>query len=255
MYLFSVINIDIVGSRKLKNRQVIQESLKSYIQKLNIEFKDILVAPISITLGDEWQIVLKNPNKSYYVINIFQKFLKKKNINIYAGVGIGEISTNIYEDTASMDGECFIKAREALNIVKNKNRYYNKKLNSKNNNIYFNAEGVSFINEFMKKALIFSEVALTTIEEKGYDLSINKIINTLIENNEILKHKITNKQLEIIELYEELGSYNNIIKQIPDLSKANISQKLNASNYFVINNNNFIIECLIDSYCKMRKDI
>lgn len=254
MRIFAVINIDIVGSRKLKDRKIVQENLRAYIQKLNLELKDILLAPIKITLGDEWQIVLKDVSKSYYLINKFQNYLRKKNINVYAGIGIGDISTGIYEDTASMDGESFIKAREALNIVKNKNRYYNSELNSKKNNIYFNAEEVSFVNEFMKKAFIFSEVALTTSCEKEYDLSINKIINTLIENNEVLKDKITDKQLEIIELYEELGSYNNIIKQRSDLSKADISQKLNVSNYFVINNNNFIIEALIASYCKIRKD-
>lgn len=254
MRLFSVINIDMAGSRKLKNRQVIQEELKTYIQKINVELKEILLAPIAITLGDEWQIILKDPSKSYYVINKFQGFLRKKNINIYAGISVGDISTNIYDDTASMDGECFIKAREALNIAKNKNRYYNKELNSKKNNIFFNAEEVSFVNEFMKKNLTFSEVALTTSCEKEYDLSINKVINTLIENNEVLKNKITDKQLEIIELYEELGSYNNIVKQRPNVSKADISQKINASNYSVINNNNFIIETLISSYCKMRKD-
>lgn len=256
MKLFAVINMDIAGSRKLKNRQVIQDNLKSYIEKLNVELKNILIAPIAITLGDEWQIVLENPSRSYYVINKFQNFLRKKNINIYAGIGIGDISTNIYEHTALMDGECFIKAREALNIAKNKNRYYNKKLNSKKNNIYFNAEEVSLVNESMKKNLMFNEVALTTNceKEKEYDLSINKVINTLIENNEVLKNKITGKQLEIIELYEELGSYNNIIKQRPDVSKADISQKLNVSNYFVISNNNFIIEALIASYCRIRKD-
>ncbi len=254
MGLFGVINIDIAGSRKLKNRQDIQDELKAYIKKLNAEIKDILLAPIAITLGDEWQIVLENPIKSYYVINKFQNFLRKKKINVYAGIGIGDISTNIYEDTASMDGECFIKAREALNIAKNKNRYYNKELNSKKNNIYFNAEDASFVNEFMKKVSMFSEVAITTNCEREYDLPINKVINTLIENNEVLKNKITDKQLDIIELYEELGSYNNIVKQKPDISKADISQKLNVSNYFVINNNNFIIEALIDSYCKIRKE-
>ncbi|WP_411681170.1 SatD family protein [Clostridium thailandense] len=253
MGVFAVVNIDIAGSRKLKDRKVLQEDLRAYIQKLNLELKDILLTPMRITLGDEWQVVLKEPNKSYYIINRFQSHLRKKNISIYAGIGMGDISTNVYDNTTSMDGECFIKAREALNVSKNKNRYYNRELNSKKNNIYFNAEEISFENEFMKKASMFSEVAFTTSCEKEYDLSINKVINTIIENNEVLKDKITDKQLEIIELYEEFGSYNNIIKQRAEISKADISQKLNVSNYFVINNNNFIIENLIASYCRMRK--
>ncbi|MBU5484758.1 SatD family protein [Clostridium sp. MSJ-11] len=253
MKLFSVINIDIVASRNIKNRQIVQEELIEYIKKLNIELKDILATSITFTLGDEWQIVLKQPSKSYYVVDKFQKFLKSKGINIYAGIGIGTISTSIYSDTRLMDGECFLIGREALNIVKEKNRFYSKQLNSTKNNIYFSAKNMFFVKLPAEKSTILEEVAITREQEENYDLSINKVINTLIENNEVLKSGITSKQLEIIELYERLGSYNNIIKENPGLSKANISQKINASNYFVINNNNLIIESMLDLYCNIRK--
>ncbi|MBV7274212.1 hypothetical protein I6U48_14995 [Clostridium sp. PL3] len=78
MGVFAVVNIDIAGSRKLKDRKVLQEDLRAYIQKLNLELKDILLTPMRITLGDEWQVVLKEPNKSYYIINRFQSHLRKK---------------------------------------------------------------------------------------------------------------------------------------------------------------------------------
>ncbi|WP_315116349.1 SatD family protein [uncultured Clostridium sp.] len=255
MKLFSVINMDIVASRNIKNRETIQEELIEYIKKLNIELKDILATSITFTLGDEWQIVLKQPSKSYYVVDRFQKFLKSKGINIYAGIGIGTISTSIYSDTRLMDGECFLIGREALNIAKEKNRFYSKQLNSTKNNIYFSAKNVSFLKPpvKVKKSSLLEEVAITTEQEENYNLSINKVINTLIENNEVLKSGITIKQLEIIELYEHFGSYNNIVKENPGLSKANISQKINASNYFVINNNNLIIESMLDLYCNIRK--
>lgn len=253
MRIFSVINIDIVGSRRLKNRELIQENLNNYIQKLNMEFRDILASPITFVLGDEWQIILKKPSKSYHIIAAFQKFLRKENIDIYAGIGIGTISTDLYEDTRLMDGECFVRAREALSIVKNKNRFYNKQLNSKKNNIYFNAKEFPFIEQYVLGSSSYKEVALTSDDDELYGVSINKIINTLIENNEILKNKITDKQLKIIELYEELGSYNNIVKKSQDISKADISQKLNGSNYFVINNNNYLIESLMELYCTIRK--
>lgn len=253
MRIFSVINIDIVGSRKLKNRAFIQEDLNKYIKELNLEFRDVLASPITFILGDEWQIVLKKPSRSYHIIDKFQRFLKKENIDIYAGIGMGTISTDVYEDTRLMDGECFVKAREALSIVKNKNRFYNKQLNSKKNNIYFNAKELPFIEQYALGSSTYKEVALTSDEDKLDGVYINKIINTLIENNEILKNKITDKQLKIIELYEELGSYNNIVKKSEDISKADISQKLNSSNYFVIDNNNYLIESLLELYCAIRK--
>ncbi|WP_125153804.1 SatD family protein [Clostridium rectalis] len=252
MKIFGVINIDIMDSRNLTNRKFIQNELRNYINKLNIELKDILLCPITMTLGDEWQIVLKDISKSYRVIRIFQNFLYKYNIHIYAGIGVGSISTEVYNDSRLMDGECFIKAREALNTTKNKNRFYNKKLNSTKNNIYFNAKEIGFVNE-TKESFILPEVAVTSDLSMEKQLSVNKIINSFIENNEVIKSRVTNKQLEIIQLYERLGSYNNIVKNNKDTSKADISQKLNASNYFVINNNNLIIELLLNLYLNFRR--
>lgn len=128
--MYTVINIDIVDSRKIINRADFQKSLENYIEIVNSEFKNSLLAPITITLGDEFQIILKRVRQSYTIINRFQQLLKEKSVNIYAGIGIGSISTDIYSDTRKMDGECFIKAREALTIIKNKN-YSTKEINSK----------------------------------------------------------------------------------------------------------------------------
>ncbi|MDD3224689.1 MAG: SatD family protein [Clostridium sp.] len=250
MNLYGAIDIDIVASRKIEKREIIQEKINKFVQFMNEAKKDILLTPITFTLGDEWQIVLKEPKKSYEIICDFQKFLRKESIFIYCGFGIGTISTNIYEDTRFMDGECFIKAREALNIVKNKNRFYNKNINSKKNNVYFNAQLMEL--KYMYNLQDLNEVAVTKIEGTASIPTINDIINLLIENNEVIKYKITDKQLDIIELYEKYGSYSSIIND-KNLSKADISQKINNSNYFVIKNNNLNIEELLNLYCSIKE--
>lgn len=264
MSIYSVVNIDVVGSRKLKDRGEKQEIIKCYIEKVEKEFEKLLVAPITWTLGDEWQIVLNKPSKSYYVIERFQKLLKSDGIDIYAGIGIGKLQTNIYKDTRLMDGECFIRARQALEIAKKKNRFYNDKINSKENNIYFDAKEIklSSIYEHLYKSSLM-DVAATSCKQTNLididmnkdvfenNLFLNKIINTLIENNEVLKSRITKKQTEIIELYEDVGSYSNIISKNKNISKSSISQKLNDSNYFVIENNRFMIALLLNFYSKI----
>ncbi|MGF7056885.1 SatD family protein [Brassicibacter mesophilus] len=270
MCIYSVINIDMINSRKLHNRSSMQSAIKNYVQTVNMQEQEHLLAPITFTLGDEWQIVLKDSSDSYRFIEKFQVFLKKHGIDIYAGIGIGTLSTNIYEDTRLMDGDCFIKAREALNIVKDKNRFYNENLNSKENNVYFKANEI-----FIRKQLDWrsddsevtslKEVAVardvTTafeccrgVSDYNNELSINRIINALIENTEVLKKRITNKQAEMIELYRQEGSYGNMIRKRPEISKASISQKINDSNYFLIESNKAIIEKLFKLYCEIRKD-
>lgn len=244
MKLYAVINIDIVGSRHLNNRQVVQEYIKTCIKTLDSEFKSIIAAPITITLGDEWQIILKKPSKSCIVINSFQTMLIKENIHIYAGIGIGTISTKIYRDTRLMDGECFIRARNAINIIKKKNRFYNKEINSKRNNVYFNGEEI----------LIYQRFDNIKKDEVSKNIDLNKVINTIIENNEVLKNRTTAKQQEVMELYEKLGSYNNIVKVSNSITKSDISQKLNGADYFVINNNYIVIEDLLELYCESREE-
>ncbi|WP_066497293.1 SatD family protein [Abyssisolibacter fermentans] len=253
--LYSVINIDIVGSRKLVNRKIIQEKINYYISYMNKEYIDLLLSPITITLGDEWQIILKTPSKSYRIIDKFQELLREDNIKIYAGIGLGKLSTKVYKDIRLMDGECFINARKALNIVKNKNTFYNHFINTKKNRIYFCGEIETFIEKNDKYSINLDEIAATS-DMIGTDdnFSINALINALIENTEVLKNNITNKQQEIINLYKKYGSYNNIIKGNNLLTKSSISQKLNDSNFFVINKNNLIIELLIEYYCKIRED-
>ena len=253
MKLYGVINMDIVDSRLLSNRENVQKKIHEYLNYWNNKDKDILLTPITITLGDEWQIVIKAPCKGYEVINAFQSFLRKNDIYVYSGFGIGTISTSIYNDTRLMDGDCFIKAREALNTAKNKNRFYNKQMNSKKNNVYFNAENLSFNADLYKKLDSLGEVAITSGEAQEKIPTINNIINSMIENNEILKHKVTYKQWETIQLYEELGSYNNMVKQDESITKADISQKINGSNYSVIKNNNLNIEGLIRLYCEIKE--
>lgn len=59
MKVYSVMNIDIIDSRKIINREAFQKTLKVYLKRLSDEYTSILVAPITITLGDEWQVVLR----------------------------------------------------------------------------------------------------------------------------------------------------------------------------------------------------
>ena len=60
----SVINMDIVNSRGINNRIQIQNIIKNYLNTLSNKYKKELLSPITITLGDEWQIVLKDISKS-----------------------------------------------------------------------------------------------------------------------------------------------------------------------------------------------
>lgn len=241
--LYSVINMDIMNSRDIKDREVVQNKIKLYLKSISEKYKSILVSPITMTLGDEWQIVLKDISESYNVFKEIQLFLKKDEIRCYGGLGIGTIKTSISYDTREMDGEAFIFAREALDIAKTSTRFYNEYISAKENRFYFKGRNSNLREYNIDNSL--DEVALTIQHE---EISINDMINTLIENNEVLESKITVKQREVIKLYEEYGSYNSITKKFKGISKPSISQKLNSSNYFLVKHNYKMIKDLFKLY-------
>ena len=165
--IYSVINMDIVHSRKIKNRIEVQNIIKNYLKSLSKKYEDKLLTPITITLGDEWQIVLKDISKSYTIITEINEFLSDYDIKTYSGIGIGSISTEVYSNSSNMDGEAFINARNAINIAKKSGDT----IKSKVNRVYLNEYSI------MEK----DEVAISLVSDGGYPtVNIRYIINALI---------------------------------------------------------------------------
>ena len=86
-----MITIDIVQSRKILNRDAIQEKLNNYFKLVKDLYSHDIVSDICFTLGDEWQLITDKPHKCYRIVHDFQKLLWQDDISIYAGIGIGEL--------------------------------------------------------------------------------------------------------------------------------------------------------------------
>ena len=59
---------DIVKSKKIPNRQEIQDLFYCVLKEINIEFNDIIASDFTITLGDEFQGLILKPSLSYDII-------------------------------------------------------------------------------------------------------------------------------------------------------------------------------------------
>lgn len=234
MNIYSVIDIDIVDSRKIVDRETFQEELKGYLNKLSEEYAGILVAPITITLGDEWQIVLKDVGESYNICMKIQQHLRKSGVSCYCGIGIGTMSTSEAKDTREMDGQAFILARESLNIAKCNKNAYNKVIPTKDCRIFLKGP-ISLENEEAESEETISRIAY------------EDMINNVMQNNESHLKKITKVQQQVIEAYEQLGSYSAIESQ-GKISKSNVSNRLKTSNYWLIEANKELISKLLKQY-------
>lgn len=271
MKLYGVVIMDVIDSRSMPNRLQFQDNLIQYFNQVNKKYKKILSAPISITLGDEWQAITQSPAECYEIVHEFQQYLWQAGVEAYAGIGIGGLATDIYSDVRLMDGPCFHAARNAIEIARNQVKTKSKLIYSKHNKVYFYASSVSisnadegFIdNDHKLKSKKTSGLrnnslvplpwweAAATIDTDHYSpLAIEELINTLIENNEILKGRMTPKQRRIYIDYIRHGTYRKILAEYGNSETiGGISQKLNSAEFFTIQRNQKIIKKLLSIYC------
>jgi len=117
LHFACVITVDIKGSKKLKDRAVIQNEILNLLSNLNKKFSDHIIADFMITLGDEFQGVLKNTKP---ILKIFKYIKENLPVEFYCGVGVGSIETPLSRKPSEMDGSAFHRSREALEEAKKK---------------------------------------------------------------------------------------------------------------------------------------
>lgn len=184
-------------------------------------------------------------------VHEFQQLLWLNGVELYAGIGIGNLATAIHPNIRKMDGSSFHMAREALNIAKREQKPTNLYTGSKSNRIYLkwdkSAQHSAGYSGRLEAAAA-SEFGGYLVNEMGGRLNFEDIINTIIENNEILKSRMTQKQRIAYINYRKYGAYAEMIRrQAPGTaeSKASISQKLNTAEYAVIQHNHLMVQQLI----------
>lgn len=119
--MFLTMICDIKNSRLIENRQNVQLELIDTLKKCNLKFEKYIISPFIITLGDEWQGLLKEDAPYLDILNFFKTSLPN-NIEFYTGIGIGAITIHNFELTVNqLDGPSFYLARKALKYAKKNN--------------------------------------------------------------------------------------------------------------------------------------
>lgn len=108
---------DIKNSRKLENREEVQYRIIDMLKSANQKFASYIAAPFIITVGDEWQGLLKDTQKYNTILSYFHECLRE--VDFYCGIGIGDIVIHNFELTVNqLDGPSFHKARKAIKLAK-----------------------------------------------------------------------------------------------------------------------------------------
>jgi len=179
---YTVITGDIIKSRELKNRPRVQEKLKSVLNRINEKYREYILVNFSITAGDEFQGLVSEVGKSYAIIKDIEKGIYP--LKARFGVGVGRIATPLSNNVGEMDGECFIRSREALENAKELNQ-----------SIIYNIG----------------------IHEK--DISLNTILMLI----DAIKKSWKDVHFKRVWLYEELKTYKKVAKK-ENISKQMVSK-------------------------------
>lgn len=117
---------DIEDSQSVQDgdREALQEILSDKLQALNEEYKESIVSPYTITLGDEFQAVFDSADA------IFVQMLKVMSViypmRIRFSLAVGEIDTPINSEQAiGMDGPAFHEARNGIEMLKESGYLFN----------------------------------------------------------------------------------------------------------------------------------
>lgn len=126
-------------------------------------------------------------------------------VELYAGIGIGRLSTPLSDDVRKMDGPCFHAARDAIGMIKDTGALRSKYRISKLNKVFLLTHALSdadfdfdtlelyygLNNDYFEEAVRETATAKETNPDTSHgDLLLDGIIlertiNLIIENNEI----------------------------------------------------------------------
>ena len=122
MYLALI--ADVIDSKMVPERFDLQKQLEKTLQTMNELFGEFIASNFTLTLGDEFQGLLKVDAPVFQIIDTLRSELTPTQLRF--GIGLGEIVTDIDPlQSIGADGPAYWNARAAINLVHQKNDYGN----------------------------------------------------------------------------------------------------------------------------------
>ncbi|QZY55757.1 SatD family protein [Crassaminicella profunda] len=200
MQPFCVITADIIKSRKYLNAK---EEINNKLDQLNKKLKNELFTSFVLSRGDEIQAVLNNIEFLPEVIRNVRYYCRPFQLRLGVGIGyIEAILDNQNHNSWDMNGQAFYLARDAMDTLN--------KLQRKHSTPYKKHYPATYLWS-MNEAL---------------NLSLNSIyilVDSIIRN-------WNDEQWETIMLYESLGTYELVSRQL-SISKSAVQQRCDLANW------------------------
>jgi hypothetical protein len=121
---FAVVMGDIVGSQSSESKTALSRVFNSAVAAANKKFRSVLVSPLTITLGDEFQGLAKNTSLGFDIVTDLRLSLLCNNVSCRFVLGTTKLDTKVNPAKAwNMMGEGLAQARKRLNDKSDANAY------------------------------------------------------------------------------------------------------------------------------------
>lgn len=187
-----VVLCDVVDSRDVADREALQSRLRNTCEVLNASYSALLFAEFDVLKGvDEFGGVFNTPVMLYQALDDLFEGLRPQELRI--GIGVGTVDVEA-DSVSEMDGPAFHRASEALLRAENADTY-----------VEMNSGG--------------------DVRDPGEDLFVATV--HLVQTT---KDEWTDRQREVVTLYEEMSSQSKVAKEL-GVSQPAVSKALRAARY------------------------
>lgn len=197
MNCISVIG-DLIQSRDIKDRKQVQQRILNVFEKINQKYENIILSKLTLTLGDEFQVILKPHRDIMKLLDDLEGQLK---LPFRLGIGYGSLLTTINPELSiGADGETFWHAREAIEYIHDKD---------------WNGR--------------------SRVRIQGFGKERDELLNALLATTDALKYQWTDLQRETFEALLEQDLYQSVFDQKSfakrlKISSSSLTKRLNAGN-------------------------
>lgn len=191
---------DMKSSRRLDARRAVQAHLKEVLDTINRVYPEDLASSFMITLGDEFQGLLKTGASAIYMIDRIEREMYP--VRLRFGLGVGKITTDIDSNMPlGADGPAYYNARRMIDELKASEK---KKMESKTNikiEVQDNAE-------------------------------LSELLNTLFALLTAVKETWTARQVEIINAYLQGGGTQKDAARVLNINQSNVQKSLASAHFY-----------------------
>ncbi|AYW50399.1 hypothetical protein C7H83_07980 [Tetragenococcus halophilus] len=206
---------DIKDSRKIKDRKNSQTHFAKVLERLNQIYQKDLAAKFTISMGDSFQVLLKNSD--YLMDMLFTLELDLMPMEVRIGIGLGDVETEVDpENSLVIDGSCYHRARAMIESIEKSEKQY---------------------------AQSKSNILLSTGGEIPYQ---EQVINTIFALETALKTGWTQRQKQIVRAYLANGRNQYAAAKALDIGQSSVNKTLNSTNFYTFDHSLATLQDLID---------